>query len=251
MRFFFVFCLLICSLSAEKKVLFITVPKSGTHLLKKAAEQLCGGRVAWIGARQFSQPNLSQLLSRRRDKYFISHLFSDSEAILELDPEQFTKVLLIRDPRDVILSFRNHLAHDKRWPFSKQQDIPHYKALPLDNQMAEAMQYPPFSPAQALPIAAKWASDPQFVVIRFEDLIGEKGGGSEAAQGETLRLIAGCMDLNLTDEKIAQVQNNLFGGTWTFHKGQIGGWHMAFSLENLTLFHTLFGSIVQDLGYAD
>ena len=85
--------------------------------------------------------------------------------------------------------------------------------------------------------------------IRFEDLIGPNGGGDWETQLETIQKIADHLGITVTEEKIERVARNLFGGTGTFRKGQIGAWKKHFKEHHKQAFKAIAGQLLVDLGY--
>lgn len=71
-------------------------------------------------------------------------------------------------------------------------------------------------------------NNPHALVVRFENLVGPKGSGSEILQKNEVKRIANYLELTVSDEEIEEVCQKLFGGTKTFKKGQIGTWKSKF-----------------------
>ena len=235
----------------QKKVIFVTVPKSGTNLLTKAVKLISGLKPKWIGSSgKTPGSGLSERLLSSDTKLYVTHLFPTADEIRSLPTEKFTKVLLIRDPRDVMVSFLYHITEKGRWPFAPSSHSNDLKKLPFDEQITAALQFPPLGPNHSIPYAATWVKDPTIVVIRFEDLIGSRGGGSDTAQSNTLRTLGRTMGIELSQGEINSIANDLFGGTWTFRQGQIGGWKTAYNAKNKALFKEVLGQATIDLGYA-
>ncbi len=69
------------------------------------------------------------------------------------------------------------------------------------------------------------------MLVKFENLIGPKGGGSYEQQLKTIMKISQHLGIPLSLQKIQTVIADLFGGTWTFREGQIGGWKKYFTPE--------------------
>ncbi len=92
---------------------------------------------------------------------------------------------------------------------------------------------------------------PGVLTIRFEDLVGEKGGGSRERQIRTLKNIAEYLEVPVSQEILGYVADNLFGGGGTFRKGQINGWKTQFNEKNKTLVHQVLGEELYELGYCD
>ena len=62
---------------------------------------------------------------------------------------------------------------------------------------------------------------PTILIIRFEDLVGAQGGGSDEVQKQVLLEIGRHLEFELSDQDIRFIQKRLFGGTPTFREGQI------------------------------
>ncbi|MDE3046522.1 MAG: sulfotransferase domain-containing protein, partial [Verrucomicrobiota bacterium] len=172
--FLFAFCLV--AEEPSKKVVCVTIPKAGTHLLKKVIQQIAGKRPPWL---IFEEKFLSS-----NENIYIAHLFPAINSLRTFRPDRVTKILLIRDPRDILISFAHHLVN-KKWPFRLDKmnyDAKALKALSWDDKLKTAMLFPPNTPQDSFPCVKEWLQDPNIIVIRFEDLIGPRGGGSLEAQ---------------------------------------------------------------------
>ena len=88
-------------------------------------------------------------------------------------------------------------------------------------------------------------------VIRFEDLIGQAGGGSKEKQVYEIQKIAQHLDINLSIEQATDIAYRLFGGTFTFREGQIGSWKKYFTPEIKQVFKNTPGGLdlLIQLGY--
>ena len=117
-----------------------------------------------------------------------------------------------------------------------------------------------------------WAYDQRVGSIRFEDLIGEQGGGGKKAQYEVIKKVAQHLGIRvdkklfkskyfkfnklekleigyLNKKMLQKIENKLFGGTYTFRKGQIGEWQEYFTDYHKTIFKKVGGQLLIDLGY--
>ena len=86
-------------------------------------------------------------------------------------------------------------------------------------------------------------------VIRFENLVGEKGGGSRKLQEEEIYRIANALSIQLDEEHLNKVREEMWGETWTFRKGQIGDWKKWFNKEHKEVFKEKMGDLLISLGY--
>lgn len=89
---------------------------------------------------------------------------------------------------------------------------------------------------------------PNVLKLRFEDLVGEEGGGSRQSQMEAIERWAKFLAIDVPAETLAE---GLFGGTQTFHKGRVDSWRDVFKEHHLKAFEREFGDILEDYGYAD
>jgi len=242
----------------SKNVVQISIPKTGTHLLMKCIESLTGLQ-QWV-----SKPDRWQITPERfrylsqNIKYWPNHLFFNQEFTSYLNNNKNAFFLTFRDPRDQVVSFAfgfhsGGLA--KKLSFNqllmalitddKTYNLigPAYKYLaPLKNKNIKNINefYQKYIP---------WLYAPYICAIRFEDLIGPKGGGTLEAQLETMKKIAVHLGISLTEDQLLEKANSLFGGTWTFRKGQIGSWKKHFTEEHKAAFKEVAGQMLIDLGY--
>jgi hypothetical protein len=96
-----------------------------------------------------------------------------------------------------------------------------------------------------------WMQAKKFHTVRFEDLVGSRGGGSDERQYHEIQKIAKHVDVELSAEKIKQISDDLFGGSATFREGQIDGWKKHFTPEMKEAFKKVPGAnqLLIDLGY--
>jgi len=245
---FFVLC--VHALFAEQKVIYLSVPKAGTHLLRKAIELLTREQTRWIGLSDVKYFDPVTFL-HERERIVGGHLFPELDVVRTRFSEHYKKILLIRDPRDVMVSFMHHLLANLTWSSSPKFDYQTFAALPPDAMLRATLLFPYEyrNPATTFPYAALWMQDPSVLVCKFEDLVGEEGGGSREKQLDVLRKLNVFLEANRSEADVVAVAEQLYGGTWTFRKGQIGAWKEAFNEENLVLFNELMGQSVIDFGY--
>lgn len=223
-------------------VAVVTVPKAGTYLIKKLLEQL-GGDCPIYHVDEFYESKTLQ--------------------------EQYSKrILLVRDPRDVCVSWVRYVVSGKA--DQVDQNIKalssavkeHWRALGMDKQLEYVIRgnspqareagvhptliYFPLFPYQE---AARHAKDEGTLVCKFENLIGPQGGGSLSAQRSEVEKILCFLQIEVEAEKLQSVLEGLFGGTRTFSHGQIGGWKKVLSRENHKLFKKRHEKLLLTFGY--
>ena len=85
--------------------------------------------------------------------------------------------------------------------------------------------------------------------MKFEDLVGPKGGGSAEAQRRAVGRVAEHVGAPAGERAMRLVAEGLFGEGRTFRKGQIGGWREEFSPEHVRAAREVAGTLLVELGY--
>ena len=95
-----------------------------------------------------------------------------------------------------------------------------------------------------------WVKSPQVLNVRFEDLIGEKGGSTQTAQRITVENIAKYLEVRTPN--IRKVIEELFGaGRVTFRKGKVDSWRTEIPYELIPIINNELGDILSLWGYQD
>jgi len=259
------------------KYFSITIPKSGTHLLSKCINLLKNKTVTDhvnpkkpskskkcinITQKIFIDSQDDRILDRIIEKshkgqsfasYHLVHSTIHEELLLKTAQ---VGLLLIRDPRDQLLSFINwvceHSIRDTKTfnktlldfiDGKKRSDVHVVRMHSLSNFIWS------FGIAEYYKLFLPWMSLKEFYTVRFENLVGSKGGGSDELQEQELSNIARHLNIPLSKERLEHTKANLFGGTNTFKKGQIGSWKEHFTPQHKAAFKRVAGQLLIDLGY--
>lgn len=250
----------------------ITLPKSGTHLLAKALDELGLVRrlaadrnltenvtddkdAIWLGVGSPQKKSYSEVYkcfaAVSSGEYAVAHLPHSEAAVKLLSALDFYKIILIRDPRDVAVSLC-HFACLPVHPLSE-----YYRSLPSQDARLRASiegvgweNYPLLNMGERLARILPWLREPNCLVVRFEDLVGEQGGGSRARQQAALREISDFLNLQLSRQDIIAVASRVFDrSSATFRRGEIGEWKKYFKPEHVETFKKIAGEQLIQLGY--
>ena len=256
--------------SPKSLVLCNSYPKSGTHLLYQilysmpklqkwddivSVQALCGlmntqSHVRWkIG----SAPNHSIVRS---------HLMYCDE-ILEVLREFNCKTLFIyRDLRDVAVSHA-------RWVTKEERIFLHNIYLnfnSFDEQLMSSIKGvsvgSPFGSNVSQPDIGSdflrwkgWVDDANTYAVKFEDLVGERGGGSEEKRLYIIEQILAHLSISMSSQQVKEKFASYVLNPDESHtfkkggKGNIGGWKTFFTEEHKKEFKKVAGQILIDLGY--
>ena len=161
----------------------------------------------------------------------------------------FRMILIVRDPRDVAVSLAHHIAREMghRLHASFAKLSPQERILRAitgvrgdgDEQLEDiSRRYHAVLP---------WLSSDLCLLVRFEDLVGQKGGGSDERQRSVLLEIASALGINQPD--LPLIQGQLFGHGATFRQGLIGQWPRQFTEVHQEAFARVAGGLLRELGY--
>ncbi len=237
--------LLFCFLTIFKSysIVIITIPKSGTHLLEKAL----------IGITNYKkvkkeddpllfkvpQASLSRYLSEiSPSEFFSSHLNYTPEYEQLLRTYNQKILMIIRDPRDQVVS-------NTYWMKSLPDVYTQWKGQTFE----EILIYNIKSVVSFSNLWLPWLYSAKTFALTFEELVGERGGGTVHRQRKAVQKLAEQLDCKLSVEQVCAIANNLFGATETFRSGQIGSWKKQFTKEHKDLFKLYGGQLLIDLGY--
>ncbi len=204
-----------------KNLIVVTIPKSGTHLLSRALQHLTHWEALW--GKHVDTVSPLELDSIKADQFYILHAQCTSYNYDLIKHREFKVILLVRDPRDVLLSWAHWL---KESPDNKK----FYEHISLHSLIAALIENYRLSHLTSQTIVEFfeqylcWLSYPKAHIARFENLVGPLGGGSAENQKTELQQIAAFLELDVTTASIVQCCTTLFGRTTTFREGQIGAW---------------------------
>ena len=164
-----------CSVQIYAKPLLVTtIPKSGTHLLSKAIRFMTGYTTYW--GQSVDTVNPWELNNLRHDEFYMLHAVCTPYNYDLIKYRNFKVILLIRDPRDVLLSWAHWL---KESPGNK----PFYECHTLSDLISCLIKNYRLSHLESQSLVEFfeqylcWADYSDVFVTSFEKLVGPRGGG--------------------------------------------------------------------------
>ena len=229
-----------------------SLPKSGTHLLERALclhPRLYRPILPTISESNVHQRGgLERLLARLRPgQILVSHLWCDPRRVAEIRTAGVVGLLMVRDPRDIVISTAHYAASNPRHPWHRR-----YLAEP---SVSDRIRLTIVGDDEVEPITdllhgfAEWQRH-GFLLVRFEDLVGPPGGGDAVSQLECLRGIYRHIGMPVSEALLGRIQGQLFSSrSPTFRRGAIGEWRSAFDDKTIALFDETATQLLHDLGY--
>lgn len=234
------------------KVVLNSLPKSGTHLLESLFFQLplmrhCGKRTLKIQTQDPIIPNLKHISSLKKGQFLLAHMQFHS-SILERSKSNNIKIVhLVRDPRDVLISHLNyiqnmditHKSHSFISQFERRED----KLKAMIEGKANVLE--PFS--EVLDKFLPWTLKEEVLSVKFEDLIGEKGGGTLKLQKKCIKEICKFIAIEIEIEQLTEISKTVYSPkSSTFNKGKIGNWkHILNDNEKMWINKALKNQIIE------
>jgi sulfotransferase 6B1 len=202
--------------------------------------------------REIGRRWLERRLSRVADGCFVTaHCVYSPELASLFAEERMRVVCILRDPRDVAVSQMHHIKQRKRHPIHDA-----FVALPSDNErLLVSIRGGLLGMREMLSLDERyrqflgWQDDDNAMMVKFEDLVGPRGGGSAETQRRTVERVARHVGLEPDERMMRTVEENIFGVSNTFRKGQIGGWREEFSEEHARAAREIAGPLLVELGY--
>ena len=238
------------------KVVLNSLPKSGTHLIETLFFELpnishYGGRTIMMNSHDNSiAQGLKKLSKVGKGQFVPAHIQYDDVVYSFFKENQFKVIQMIRDPRDVLISHwlyvknldKTHKAHE--YISSLENDFEQFKAVVVGKEGIVE----PFAA-----VASKfygWFDKQDILIVRFEDLVGSKGGGSDTKQFEVVKSIANHIGFLSSDKEMETLTGKIFSTkSSTFNTGTIGKWKKVFKQEHKDLCKNQIQHILELYGY--
>ncbi len=182
-------------------------------------------------------------------QFISAHVGYQQELLDAVITNGLVPIQVIRDPRAVLASFVPYVVRDKNHflngLFSSLPPEERYKAV-LDGVTENNLIQKPLQ--ECCEALDPWMNTSDVIVVKFEDIVGKQGGGTDEKQLLVLEKLADA--LKLPHEKIPQVAENLYGpGRHTFRKGRINSWKNEIPSSVLKRISTEMSGILDKWGY--
>lgn len=260
-----------------KPVLINSIPKAGTNMLAKLLDIAGYREIGHLGRKVAASNRLYQLFDRidvfspewtlgidyptkhgslavkalirsmGDASYITAHAPFNEEFAKLLESQHCISICVIRDPRAIVSSFIRYVE--------KLTTHPAHKAM-RGRTVFEAVKYVVDGDAETglNPLVKRckdieeWNSCANVSQIRYEDLIGERGGGDEKTKSEKIAYL--CDVLGIAKEKQSLIDVGLYGGgRSTFDRGRIDGWKEHLPLDAVSYIEQQAGEYLRFWGY--
>ena len=247
--------------AARPPVLANSFPKSGTHLLDQIIAALprrrnFGAFLASLTG-SFQYRRRSEEATCRYIEGFVpgeivrGHLWYAPAAAEALQATNAVHYLIIRDPRDVVVSEAHYLRSINPWHklhpyFRSAPSMDEAIAMAINGLLEKEPDYPDIG--KRLAFFEPWFDDANVCLVRFEDLI-------SAQQDATLHRMIEFYNRRATspadvDTVLAQMKDNMAPSkSHTFRSGKAGGWKESFTALHREQFKQVAQAALVRLGH--
>ena len=234
------------------RILTVTMPKSGTNLLQRILllhPYLSRSLLNTLGNRnlkKWSDPE--SLLSPIKNGKIISTHFDYDEELASLinDKLQYKVLLMVRDPRDALIS---DMYYIRSWPGHPLKN--YFNALPNDETRLGHLITggSNFNGIRKQVLRFSEWQNCAFT-IKFEDAVGASGGGDDNKQSEMINDLYKYLDMPLKPSQLQKIcERSRSSSTQTFRTGKIGNWRSEYSDQLKEKFKSEAGDLLIALGY--
>lgn len=235
-------------MAEEEHFALLTCMKSGTHYLSGVLEEATG-KPSHLHETNYNLPG-----------FVINHLGAYA------DPAYKT-IVLYRDPRDVFVSYTYHVMEqiyalwkkegnraELHWitPYTHRFAVMDISSRILylldDSKPNELKLHIPHLTKRVFELPKQQS----VLCIRFEDIIGSRGGGSDEAQKRAFDQIHDFLGLSISKAGLLNIAKKKWGHSWNFRSGQIGSWKKFFTKGVKKRFkESRYGEMLIKLGYEE
>ena len=237
------------------RILVVSLHKCGTHLLIGMLERV-GLHPVWMND-QYERYTWEHLARLAPDQYILTHYPpSHPEVYGRIEEGAVKAVLNYRDPRDACVSSVMWMGSENTKVTSSVREFTKKVNAHFEDQDAfleSAIRCERLNPiampfAEGFRLSRSLLFHPAVHKVRFEDLVGESGGGGtriqqEMAINDLLRFLETAGDASELAREACNPQSH------TFARGRVGSHREVFKRHHHRLFQELHFEILRDYGY--
>lgn len=240
-------------------VLACCVPKCGTHLLGPILKNMVGVDFIYPDGEKVARIlDISDFRSKPKleNKIYITHPSYDDN--LREYFSEIPKIILIRDPRDYVISQAHFIDKLKATSTTLNQK---FKALEQWDDKLSAVIFGMREKDEILTsvyemflsYAIKWFSSSKSIIVRFEELVRIRSNSEPDKILDTLRRISGFLGFRYSDNYLlnqayhsADPKDSL-----TYRSGKTGSWRDEFKPQHVIQIKLSSPQLISTLGYED
>lgn len=242
------------------------IPKCGIHFIQRILQLMLPKHIytsgTCVSSSKLESLDMEQMILRLYSPY-------NPECMKRMLQTGHKIISMVRDPRDALVS---HLFYMRSFPSQeKQRDFffvsTEFNNLPIDEQIHALIKGNIHSQSYMKYYKERlgWALSGNCMIVKYEDFVGDVGGGSDARRSMVLKQLADFLNMHISLDHFAFIQKNMYaviqyntkGGQDLgperndYHSASIGNWKTFLKEEHKVLLKERIGQALIDLGYED
>lgn len=189
-------------------------------------------------------------------RYLLGHIGRTPLLAPMLAAHQIRLVFIIRDPRAVLASLLSFIMDTKGMPKAHFLEAD-FRALSPEQRLDLLLEggEAPIAGVAITPFRdifrtmLDWQQEDNCLLVRFEDLVGEQGGGSTAQQETAVRQIAAHLGKAFDQTLATQFKQIYSTNARTFRKGSIDSWKQAVDAVSAARIRHYCAPLCAEAGY--
>ncbi|MDQ6862358.1 MAG: tetratricopeptide repeat protein [Thermoproteota archaeon] len=234
------------------------VPKSGTMLLTNLLKSILGDYLV-IPSNSFRRPLATAeyllALPALTNRVYVGHIWYSEDLAKKL--ASIPKIVLVRDPRDTVVSYTHFMDRIAKDVFGTQEE--YWSKREWDEKLSTMIfglntrlgwkSYPSVFNS-FVNYGIRWAS-PNTLIVRYEDIIGTKYGGNDQTVIKTMKSLLDFIGVQIDGQTLkARIeQGSDPTKSETFRSGGGGNWGKEFKPQHVTQMKAVGPTLVSTLGY--
>ena len=247
--------------SNAPKVLANSIPKSGTNMLLRLLYLMPSLYRPFhrtiVGS---DSARLEKTLCAIKNAQALpAHLYYSNKAEKLINDNKIKNIIIIRDPRDIAVSNyiyitykdKSHRLH-KYFKYILKNDTDRLLAS-INGISSELLGggEPSLGLGKHLDNYLGWLSVDNCLVVRYEELVGDQGGGDNDESLRKIFAVAEFLEIDVSESNANKILNKLYSNaSRTFNKGKIGGWKAVFEERHVNAFENNCGDAIKKMGYS-
>jgi hypothetical protein len=191
----------------------------------KLTDRNKGYVIGTVNPTEYRQHLVDHLCNQvKAGQFLYAHVGENPDLFQKLKSDDFRILLMIRHPIAVSLSAMHYRIKIGRFPSSLMDaELGEKLSAILDGYAPQEGAPKAYSLYDAFARVEEWIRNPDVLLVRYEDLVGPKGGGSAESQLSLAKGISRHVGIG-EDAASQDIIDSIYGGTHTFRKGRVDSW---------------------------
>lgn len=233
-------------------------PKCGTHFIRPFFTLLTNQAIL----NRVVRTDYLEEAYHKNQIMMVTQVYAPGQA--EVLKDNHHKVIAFtRDPRDALVSMVFYLRslEDQPWNNNRRDFIkvgPQFDDLTLDQQITSLICGNEHAPSYIKFYLERigWSLNPAHLVVKYEDLVGSAGGGSDEIRDACIINLANFIHLELSQEQLEKVTAEMYTDLGVceaegrvYKRSSIKNWIIFLNEEHKLLLKETIGEVLIELSY--